>query len=114
QQLGPDGQPIDTAALENAIPAPGVAAPAEGAQAPGTTVLGGATQIGPQGSARNEATINYEVDRTISHVKDAVGQLRRLSVAVVVNYREVDGEPQPLPEAEERKSVGQGKSADRG
>src|SRR5690554_1120606 len=90
QQLGPDGQPIDTAALENAIPAPGVAAPAEGAQAPGTTVLGGATQIGPQGSARNEATINYEVDRTISHVKDAVGQLRRLSVAVVVNYREVD------------------------
>ncbi|NGR07383.1 flagellar basal body M-ring protein FliF [bacterium SGD-2] len=101
QQLGPDGQPIDTAALENAIPAPGVAAPAEGAQAPGTTVLlGGATQIGPQGSARNEATINYEVDRTISHVKDAVGQLRRLSVAVVVNYREVDGEPQPLPEAE--------------
>src|SRR5690606_40729088 len=72
------------------------------------------SDLGPQGSARNEATINYEVDRTISHVKDAVGQLRRLSVAVVVNYREVDGEPQPLPEAEERKSVGQGKSADRG
>src|SRR5690606_27214108 len=46
---------------------------------------------------------NYEVDRTISHVKDAIGQLRRLSVAVVVNYRDVDGELQPLPEEDIQK-----------
>ncbi len=33
------------------------------------------------------ATLNYEVDRTVQHVKQAVGQLRRLSVAVVINHR---------------------------
>lgn len=91
--VGPDGQPLDAAALENAVPPPGAAAPAVGQAAPAA----GGTQVGPQGTARNDATINYEVDRTISHVKDSVGQLRRLSVAVVVNYREVDGEPAPLP-----------------
>lgn len=82
--------PVPAAALP-----PGAAAPAAGLAAPAAL-----PQVGPQGTARNEATINYEVDRTISHVKDPVGQLRRLSVAVVVNYREVDGELQPLPEDE--------------
>lgn len=56
----------------------------------------------PEGPAsiQREATINYEVDRTISHVKDPSGKLRRLSVAVVLNYqRNLDGEYQPLPEA---------------
>src|SRR5690606_33542514 len=110
-QLGPDGQPIDPAALEGAVPAPGGAAPAAGlaAQAAPGTALGtglGGTQVGAQGTARNDATINYEVDRTISHVKDPVGQLRRLSVAVVVNYREVDGQPR----SEERR-VGEAGSA---
>lgn len=52
------------------------------------------------GNARNDATINYEVDRTISHVKNPLGTLRRLSVAVVVNYRTSDGEVVPLPPAE--------------
>lgn len=52
------------------------------------------------GNARNDATINYEVDRTISHVKNPLGTLRRLSVAVVVNYRSADGEAVPLPPAE--------------
>lgn len=43
------------------------------------------------------STINYEVDRTISHTKEAIGQLKRLSVAVVVNYRvDAEGNNQPL------------------
>jgi flagellar M-ring protein FliF len=47
---------------------------------------------------RRDATINYEVDRTISHVKDPVGRLKRMSVAVVVNYRpDETGEYKPLP-----------------
>ncbi len=51
------------------------------------------------GNVRRDATINYEVDRTISHVKDPVGQLRRLSVAVVVNYQpNAEGEYVPLPQ----------------
>lgn len=33
------------------------------------------------------ATINYELDRTIQHTRQALGQVRRLSVAVVVNHR---------------------------
>lgn len=93
--LGPDGQPID-----GALPAPGGAEPAVGVAG---TLLGDGVQLGPQGNARNDATINYEVDRTISHVKDPIGQLRRLSVAVVLNYREIDGEPQPLPDDEIQK-----------
>ena len=35
---------------------------------------------------------NYEVDRTISHVREAPGLLKRLSVAVVVDYRETFNE----------------------
>lgn len=34
-----------------------------------------------------EATTNYEVDKTISHVKKQVGAVKRLSVAVVVNNK---------------------------
>lgn len=50
---------------------------------------------------RRDATTNYEVDRTISHVKQPVGNVKRLSVAVVVNYiRDKDGEPQALPPEE--------------
>jgi flagellar M-ring protein FliF len=73
----------------------------------------------PAGTSRNDATINYEVDRTISHTKDPVGSLRRLSVAVVVNYRSVDGKQEPLDPAEMEKlnqlvREAMGYSADRG
>ncbi len=104
--LGPDGQPLNAAAVDGAVPPPGAAAAAgQGAPAaPGTLLgTGGQTAVGPQGNARNDATINYEVDRTISHIKDPIGQLRRLSVAVVVNYRDVEGEAQPLPEEDIQK-----------
>jgi flagellar M-ring protein FliF len=40
-------------------------------------------------SARKDATINYELDKTIQHVRKPVGGIKRLSVAVVVNYRKV-------------------------
>ena len=101
QQLGPDGQPLAPGAMPE-VPAPGAAEPALGVGQPAATIFGD-TQLGPQGNARRDATINYEVDRTISHVKDPIGQLRRLSVAVVLNYRDVEGEPQPLPEADIQK-----------
>ena len=41
----------------------------------------------PPGSARKDGTINYELDRTIRHVQQGAGGIKRLSVAVVVNYR---------------------------
>lgn len=40
-------------------------------------------------NTRKEATMNYEVDRTIQHTKLPVGNIRRLSVAVVMNNRSV-------------------------
>lgn len=56
-------------------------------------------------STSKNATINYEVDKTIRYTKQAVGNIRRLSTAVVVNHRkDVDkaGKPitKPLAESE--------------
>lgn len=69
-------------------------------QPPGTAGTQQAHQQ-PPGTERRDATTNYEVDRTISHVKQPVGQLKRLSVAVVVNHLPgKDGEPQSLPPEE--------------
>ncbi|MDC0724647.1 flagellar basal-body MS-ring/collar protein FliF [Phytobacter diazotrophicus] len=50
----------------------------------------------PRNTTRNE-TANYEVDRTIRHTKMNVGDIERLSVAVVVNYRTLpDGKTEAL------------------
>ncbi len=71
-------------ALTNQPPAPATApvtAPAAG-KAP-------ATAAAPAASAntRKDSTVNYEVDKTIQYVQQGSGGLKRLSVAVVVNYR---------------------------
>ncbi|MFW0765565.1 flagellar basal-body MS-ring/collar protein FliF [Trabulsiella odontotermitis] len=59
---------------------------------------------GPRNTQRNE-TSNYEVDRTIRHTKKNIGDIQRLSVAVVVNYRNLpDGKPLPLT-AEQLKQI---------
>lgn len=67
-------------------------------QPPGTanapvTAAPAATAVAPAqpsvGSTRKESTVNYEVDKTIRHVKSPVGGVERLSVAVVVNYKKV-------------------------
>jgi flagellar M-ring protein FliF len=53
---------------------------------------------------RKESTTNYEVDKTIKHVKSPVGVVKRLSVAVVVNHRDVaedDGKPGLKPLSQE-------------
>ncbi|ARP90911.1 flagellar M-ring protein FliF [Bordetella genomosp. 9] len=85
---------------------PGAQGAAQAAGQPGQPGQQGQQTTGtapaqPQGPAttRREATTNYEVDRTISHVKQPVGTVKRLSVAVVVNYLpDKDGEPKALPE----------------
>jgi flagellar M-ring protein FliF len=83
-------------ALTNQPPAP--------ATAPITTpnVQGGGT--GTAGGAQpftKNATINYEVDKTIRHTKGVPGGIRRLSAAVVVNNKVDDkGKTVPLTTAE--------------
>ncbi|BBP01210.1 flagellar basal-body MS-ring/collar protein FliF [Sulfuriferula nivalis] len=39
-------------------------------------------------TTQKDATINYEVDKTIRYVQQPMGGLKRLSVAVVVNYKQ--------------------------
>ena len=69
-------------ALTNQPPVP--------ATAPIVKPANGITASASAASATNslkEATMNYEVDRTIQHTKLPVGNIRRLSVAVVMNNR---------------------------
>jgi len=76
---GPAGVP---GALSNQPPgaasAP-IAAPAAPAQPAGAAVTAG--------QGHKEQTVNYELDKTIRHTKLPVGTVKRLSAAVVVNYR---------------------------
>ncbi|WP_179402908.1 flagellar basal-body MS-ring/collar protein FliF [Burkholderia guangdongensis] len=70
-------------ALSNTPPQP-ASAPivANGAAQPGAPA---ATPV----SDRKDQTTNYEVDKTIRHLEQPVGSVKRLSVAVVVNYQPV-------------------------
>ena len=58
----------------------------------------------PVSTAKN-TTINYEVDKTIRHTRQAMGAVRRLSAAVVINHRKDVGKDgkaifKALPDAE--------------
>ncbi|WP_039058462.1 flagellar basal-body MS-ring/collar protein FliF [Enterobacter sp. Bisph1] len=59
---------------------------AQGQQSAGTATA----SSGPRNTTHNE-TNNYEVDRTIRHTKMNIGDIERLSVAVVVNYKTLAG-----------------------
>lgn len=54
-------------------------------------------------SRSQQTTRNYEVDRTIAHVQETPGGIRRLTTAVVVDYQDTvndEGEPVRVPRAE--------------
>jgi flagellar M-ring protein FliF len=95
-----------TAPITTAPPAPPGQPPAPGV--PGTPDPAGAEPaipVKPPANTRKDATINYEVDKTIQHVRRPVGGIKRLSVAVVVNHRKVTDangvvSTQPLGETE--------------
>ena len=79
--VGPTGVP---GALSNQPPG-AASAPLS---APGAGVAQTSTaQAAASTSSHKESTVNYEVDKTISHTKGEVGAIKRLSVAVVVNHR---------------------------
>lgn len=112
--LPPQGVPGALTNQPPANPTAPITVPPQPAAAQGganpAAAQGGANQLATQdnnenagipANTRQDATINYEVDRTISHIKEPTAQLRRLSVAVVVNYRpDAEGEMQPLPPEE--------------
>ncbi|OON35564.1 flagellar M-ring protein FliF [Izhakiella australiensis] len=66
-----------------------------------TTSTTSNTSSNAPSNTRKDATVNYELDRTIRHTKLNVGDVQRLSVAVVVNYRnDAAGKPVALSDAQ--------------
>ncbi|POA96703.1 flagellar basal body M-ring protein FliF [Chromobacterium sinusclupearum] len=66
---------------------------------PGTANLSGQS-VSASGTLQRDITTNYEVDKTIQHTKVPTGVVKRLSAAVVVNYRRMpdkNGEMKPTP-----------------
>jgi len=70
-------------ALSNQPPVPATA-PITTPQAAGTGVLGNGQS--PLNFNKN-ATVNYELDKTVRHTKGVPGTIKRLSAAVVVNHK---------------------------
>jgi len=88
-------QPPAPATAPLNAPAASAAASAPGASAPATA----------SASMQRDTTVNYEVDKTIRYVQQPMGGVRRLSVAVVVNYKKEIGKDgkvsnKPLTDAE--------------
>jgi flagellar M-ring protein FliF len=75
-------------ALSNQPPGAGGAPLTVPPGAPGAApAAGAAAAAAPSTPTRKDSTINYEVDKTVRYEQTGMGGLRRLSVAVVVNYR---------------------------
>jgi flagellar M-ring protein FliF len=101
ESYGPNGNPQSTAIRSQqssessetsgggASGVPGALSnqPPQAASAPIDAAASGAaaTKSTPQ-NQRRDTTTNYEVDRTVRHFEQATGGIKRLSVAVVVNY----------------------------
>lgn len=97
--------PAATAPLNTTPPpaAPGSAAALAGT--PGAAALPSAGAIASP--TQRDTTTNYEVDKTVRYVQQPMGGLKRLSVAVVVNYKRVvgkDGKVSILPLSEIEKT----------
>lgn len=64
-------------------------------EAPGKVDAAGVTAplqaAGQPISTTKSNTVNYEIDKTIRHTRQSIGAIRRLSAAVVVNYRSETG-----------------------
>lgn len=87
-------------ALTNQPPAPATAPITAAGQAAGS-----GQAASPTANIRKDATVNYEIDKTIQYVQQGSGGLKRLSVAVVVNYKKTTDKAgkvsmKPLSEAE--------------
>jgi len=100
----PATAPITTPAVPGAAAQAGAAANAQG-RVNSAGITANISNVGQPISARKDSTINYEVDRTITHTKNQLGRVKRLSVAVLVNHKldkDKSGKvaPRPLSEAE--------------
>src|ERR1700761_3320260 len=91
QPPGTSGAPNIPGAATPGNPAPAAAAAAGAAGAQGASQTTAASS-GPSSNAER-ATRNFEVDRTLSYTKQPVGNLKRLSVGVVLDdWQKVDAD----------------------
>ncbi len=83
-------------ALTNQPPVPATA-PITSPQTPAAAGAGGQAPL----NSNKNATINYELDKTVKHTKGVPGTIKRLSVAVVVNHKkgpnDKTGKPTTVP-----------------
>ncbi len=113
----PNAVPADAAIRSQQLNSSGSGAGANAAGVPGAlsnqppgsasapiTAPGSAASVpgGPDATAsagNRESTVNYELDKTIKHTKLPVGGVKRISAAVVVNYKktEKDGKTTFVP-----------------
>lgn len=89
-------------ALTNQPPVPATA-PITNPPVAGSSTGGSQT---PTNFSKN-ATVNYEVDKTVLHTKGAPGAVRRLAVAVVINHKfdPAKNKSQPLTDTELRQAT---------
>jgi flagellar M-ring protein FliF len=102
QPPGTSGAPNIPGAATPGNPAPAGSAPA-GSAAAGAESAAAAAQSGPSSSAQR-STRNFEVDRTLSYVKQPVGVLKRLNVGVVLDdwqKTDADGKVTTSPMSED-------------
>ncbi|MEQ1883396.1 MAG: flagellar basal-body MS-ring/collar protein FliF, partial [Burkholderiales bacterium] len=86
-------------AVSNQPPAP-ASAPITGRAPAPQPGAAGASPI----ATRKDSAINYEVDKSLKHVRSSTGNIKRLSVAVVVNHKKIvakDGKVSMKPLGEE-------------
>jgi len=76
----------------NTVVQPTAAKPNQGKTVLGNSAATGTGQANGPSESSNNATRNFEIDRTISHVSDPAGRIARLSVAVVVDNKTVAGD----------------------
>ncbi|HET8705463.1 MAG TPA: flagellar basal-body MS-ring/collar protein FliF [Pseudomonadales bacterium] len=106
QRVGAAGNGGVPGALSNQPPVPGTA-PQQATQGQGGATNQVAAAESSPSNTRKQSTKNYELDRTLSYTKHQVGNLKRLSVAVVVDDNVVadtaspaaGGEQQPAADA---------------
>jgi flagellar M-ring protein FliF len=84
--------PVPATAPLTSPPVSGTGAPgAQGASTPGRLINAGVnaqvTAVGQPLNSQRASTINYEVDKTITHTKNQLGRVKRLSVAVLVDNK---------------------------
>ena len=86
----PSGVP---GAASNQVPA-AATAPISGASAP---LQGAPSSIGVGSGARRESQISYELDKRVELQRNAVGNILRVNVAVLVNHRQsIDARGKPI------------------